>query len=426
MTPKPGRAAIGAPAPAAQAPACRLCGARVYFVFLDLGHMPLANSLVAEADFDKPEPAYPLKVLLCERCLLVQAPEFVRPKDIFADYVYFSSYSDAWVDHARRFAHEAIERLALGADSRVIEVASNDGYLLRWFHEAGTPVLGIEPAANVARVAVDKGIPTLTRFFGLALADELALQGHQADLLVANNVLAHVPDLNDFVAGLARALKPSGALVIEVPHLLRLIQDVQFDTIYHEHYSYFSLLSARRALARHGLEVFDVERLPTHGGSLRIWAQHHCGPRPVSQAPEDVLALENAHRLHEPQGYAGFSRRVGETAETLREFLMAARHAGKVVAGYGAPAKAATLLNAAGIGPGLLPFTVDRSPHKQGRYIPGARIPIRAPEAIDVTQPDFVLVLPWNLRDEIAGRLTHVRAWGGRLVVPVPRVEVLP
>lgn len=426
MNPERPRAAIGTHARSARTHACRLCGEPVENVFLDLGFMPLANSLVAEADLDKPEAAYPLTVHVCERCLLVQAPEFASPADIFTDYAYFSSYSDAWLEHARRLAVDANERLALGADSLIVEVASNDGYLLRWFHEAGTQVLGIEPAANVARVAVDKGIPTLTRFFGLALADELAQQGRQADLLVANNVLAHVPDLNDFVAGLARALKPSGALVIEFPHVLRLIEDVQFDTIYHEHYSYFSLLAARRALARHGLEVFDVERLPTHGGSLRIWAQHHGGPRPVSQAPDDVLALERARHLHEPQGYAGFARRVAETTETLREFLMAARHAGKVVAGYGAPAKAATLLNAAGIGPGLLPFTVDRSPHKQGKYIPGARIPIRAPEAIDVSQPDFVLILPWNLREEIAGRLTHIREWGGRLVVPVPRVEVLP
>jgi SAM-dependent methyltransferase len=413
-------------APHQAQPACRLCAARLENVFLDLGPMPLANSLLDERGMDAPEPAYPLVVFLCERCMMVQTPPAVGPEALFSEYAYFSSYSEAWLDHARRFATQAIRRLGLGAGSLVLEVASNDGYLLRWFRDAGIPVLGVEPAANVAAAAAERGVPTLNRFFRLQLADELARQGRQADLLVANNVLAHVPELDDFVAGLGRVLKPEGALSIEFPHIQRLIAGVQFDTIYHEHCSYFTLLTAKRALARHGLEVFDAEELPVHGGSLRVWAHHRGGPHRRTARRDAILASEREARLHEPAGYSGFARKVAAAAEGLHTFLAAAQGAGSRVAGYGAPAKATTLLNAARIGPGLLPFTVDRSPHKQGRYIPGARIPILAPEAIDAAEPDFVLLLAWNLREEIADRLAHIADWGGRLVLPLPRAEALP
>jgi SAM-dependent methyltransferase len=389
-----------------------------------LGKTPLANTYAATAAEAIALPRYPLHVRVCECCFLVQADDAVPPDEIFSDYAYFSSYSDSWVEHARRFAHAAIERFALDASSLVVEVASNDGYLLRHFRDAGVRVLGVEPAANVAAVAVSAGIPTDVRFFGSATASALVDSGHQPDLLVANNVLAHVPDLNDFVAGLAIALKPSGVVSIECPHLLRLIEDVQFDTIYHEHYSYFSLLAAERVLGAHGLEVFDVEQLSTHGGSLRLLAQPAGAGRVVTPAVEAVRTAERTARLHELASYDGYAGRVEHCHRSLWSFLDEAAVAGDPVVAYGAAAKGNTLLNYAGVTSAEISFVVDRSPYKQGRFLPGSGLPIYDPEQLDQARPAYVLILPWNLRDELISQMTRVRSWGGRFVTAVPEVQV--
>jgi SAM-dependent methyltransferase len=405
--------------------ACRLCAAPLEVTFCDLGMSPLSNAFVKPSEAHRGETFYPLHAWVCGRCFLVQLQEFEAPERIFGDYVYFSSYSDSWLDHSRRYADAMRARLALGADSLVIEVASNDGYLLQYFKQAGVPVLGIEPARNVAAVAEQKGIPTLPEFFGRALAARLAREGRCADLVVANNVMAHVPDLNDFVAGLCLALKPSGVLTIEVPHLLKLIEERQFDTIYHEHFSYFSFGTACRALERHGLAVHDVELLPTHGGSLRVHAAPAKAGRAAGPTVNAVLAAERAARLDALETYGSFSEEVKRSKRALLEFLIGVKRAGKRVAGYGAPAKGNTLLNYCGIRADLLDYTVDRSPHKQGLLLPGTRIPVYAPEKIAETRPDYVLILPWNLRDEICEQMRGIREWGGRFVLPVPRVEVL-
>jgi len=365
-----------------------------------------------------------LHAVVCEACWLVQLPAFHRPADIFApDYAYFSSFSSSWLEHARRYAGMAIERFDLGAGSSVIEIASNDGYLLRYFRDAGVPVLGIEPARNVAEAAISSGIPTRTVFFGREVAADMAENGETADLVIGNNVLAHVPDLNDFVAGLARLLKPTGVLTMEFPHLLRLIEGNQFDTIYHEHFSYFSLVTARRVFARHGLRVFDVEELSTHGGSLRVFVCPEASGRQTAPAVAKLMASERDAGLETAGAYAAFDDNVRKVRRGLLRFLVDARDAGRTVVGYGAPAKGNTLLNACGVRGDLIDFTVDLSPHKQGLYLPGSRIPVLAPEAIDRARPDDILVLPWNLRDEIAGQLAPTAKWGARLFVPIPHVQ---
>jgi SAM-dependent methyltransferase len=410
---------------AVTAPRCRFCAAELLQSFVDLGRSPLANSFLASDELPRREASYPLHAYVCGDCLLVQLEAFESAEHIFGDYLYFSSYSESWLRHACTYAAQVSERFRLGPASLVVEVASNDGYLLQYFQKRGIGVLGVEPAANVAEAALGKGIPTEIAFFGTATARRLAKAGKQADLMVANNVLAHVPDLNDFVAGFKILLKPTGMATFEFPHLLRLIRECQFDTIYHEHFSYFSLLAVDRIFAHHGLVVFDVEELPTHGGSLRVYV----GPAEAAPARggavERVLAEERAAGLDRPEGYAGFGNAVVEVKCRLLEFLIGLRRAGKTIAGYGAPAKGNTLLNYCGVGPELLPYTVDVSPHKQRRYLPGVQIPIHAPRRIFETRPDYVLILPWNLKDEISVQMAAIRDWGGRFVVAIPTLTVL-
>jgi hypothetical protein len=405
---------------------CRFCGAPLSEVFVDLGASPLANSYLEPEDLAKAEAFYPLCVYVCGECLLVQLPEEERPEAIFSDYAYFSSFSNSWLLHAKRYAEAMIERFGFGAGHQAIEIASNDGYLLRWLKERGIPVLGIEPAGNVAAAAEAAGIPTLVKFFGEATARGLIAEGKRADLLIGNNVLAHVPGLNDFVAGLKVLLAPTGVLTMEFPHLLRLMAEDQFDTIYHEHYSYFSFATVRKVFAAHGLTLFDVEELPTHGGSLRIYARHdEDTSKAVGERVADLLAREAAAGLGSLETYRSFGERVQRVKWGLLRFLIATREAGKSIAGYGAPAKGNTLLNYCGIRTDFLDYTVDRSPHKQGRYLPGVRIPIHGPDRLRETRPDYVLILPWNLKEEIVEQMADVRSWGGRFVVAIPEVEIL-
>ncbi|MGE0254414.1 MAG: methyltransferase domain-containing protein [Alphaproteobacteria bacterium] len=403
-------------------PTCRFCGAALTRTFVDLGETPLANSYRDPAD-TRAEARYPLHARVCDGCFLVQVDAAVPAEAIFSDYAYFSSYARSWVEHARRYAVAARKRLGLGPDSLVIEVASNDGYLLQHFVAMGVPVLGIEPAANVAAVAEQAGVPTRVAFFGRALGAALADEGRQADLTAANNVLAHVPDLNDFVAGFAAVLKPSGVATFEFPHLLRLIEGVQFDTIYHEHFSYFSLLTVERVFAAHGLRVFDVEELPTHGGSLRLWVCHARAALADTPSLAKVRADERAARLDRPEGYEGFAARVAVVRDGLRAFLARAREAGQSVAAYGAAAKGNTLLNVCGVRPGDIMWVADANPHKQGHLLPGSGIPVVAPDRLRQDRPDRVLILPWNLKREIAADHAYIRDWGGRFVVAVPVVE---
>jgi SAM-dependent methyltransferase len=408
------------------APPCRFCRAPLRQSFVDLGRSPLSNGFLAADQLRLAEPHYPLHAYVCESCLLVQLEEFATAASIFTDYLYFSSFSEIWLRHAEAYAARMMAELGLGAGSLVVEVASNDGYLLQYFQQRGVAVLGVEPAANVAKIAAAKGVPTEVAFFGVATAQRLAEAGHAADLICANNVLAHVPDLNDFVAGFKLLLKPGGIVTVEFPHLQRLIAERQFDTIYHEHFSYFSLLVADAVFARHGLRVFDVDRLPTHGGSLRLHACHaEDATRQRTARFHAVAAEERRFGLAELATYQGFANGVAEVKCQVLEFLIAARRAGKLVVGYGAPAKGNTLLNYCGVGPELIRFTVDRSPHKQGRYLPGVQIPIHAPERIFETRPDYIFILPWNLRDEIVGQMAAVRDWGCRFVVPIPALQVI-
>jgi hypothetical protein len=386
---------------------------------------PLCESYVPPDRLGEMEPFYPLHVRVCDQCLLVQLEELVGPEEIFSEYAYFSSYADSWVAHARGYVDSVVERFGLSSTSNVVELASNDGYLLQHVVARGIPALGVEPAANVARAARERGIETVIEFFGRELASRLVAEGRQADLLIANNVFAHVPDLNDFTAGMQLVLAPRGVVTIEFPHLVRLIEGNQFDTIYHEHFSYFSFLSARTVLEAHGLEVFQVDELPTHGGSLRVYAQHRGGGRPVSPGVAALAERERTLGLDRIEGYGSFAPRVIETKWRLLEFLIESRRAGKRVAGYGAPGKGNTLLNYCGIRSDLLEFTVDRNPYKQGQYLPGTRIPIRHPEALEQARPDLILILPWNLTEEIVDQLADVRGWGGRFAVPIPEVRVL-
>ena len=402
---------------------CRACHTPLHHSVVDLGLSPPCQSIVRPERVALGETFYPLHAYVCEACSLVQIDHTVPPDDIFTEYAYFSSYSDSWVEHARRYTDAVTARFGLGATSRVVEVASNDGYLLQHFVAAGIPCLGVEPAANVAAAAVAKGVPTRVAFFGAAEADAMVADGIQADLLLGNNVLAHTPHLNSFVAGLKTLLAPGGVITVEFPHLIALIDGTQFDTIYHEHFSYFSFTAARRVFARHGLDLFDVERLPTHGGSLRIYGCH-AGTRDVDARVTALLADEAAWGVDRLATYDAFAERTREAKRGLLEFLIAAARDGKTVAGYGAPGKGNTLLNTCGIRTDLLAYTVDRNPYKQGTFTPGTRIPIYDPAHIFETRPDYVLILPWNLRDEIASQMAGIREWGGRFVVPIPRVEV--
>jgi SAM-dependent methyltransferase len=385
---------------------------------------PLANAFLDEDDLRRMEPFYPLKALVCERCFLVQLEEIATPEEIFSNYAYFSSYSTTWLDHARAFAEMATERFGLGSESRVIEVASNDGYLLQYFAAKGIPVLGVEPAANVAAAAESNGIPTLVRFFGRETADDLARAG-LADLLVGNNVLPHVPDVNEFVAGLARLLAPNGTATLEFPHLLRLIEQHQFDTIYHEHFSYFSLLAARRLFAEHGLEIVDVDELSTHGGSLRVYARHAAAVDGTSERVEELVDREGAAGLEDLDTYLAFAERVKEAKREILSFFVESKRAGKSIVCYGAAAKGNTLLNFCGVGSDFIDYVVDRSPHKQGRYLPGTHIHVRHPDEVRRTQPDIVFILAWNLQEEIGEQMDFVREWGGVFAVPAPEVGLI-
>jgi SAM-dependent methyltransferase len=404
---------------------CRLCSEQLAETFVDLGMSPLCESYVPAGALDGPETFYPLHVRICANCLLVQLPAYVAGEDIFSDYLYFSSYSESWVAHARRYADEMTERLRLGPDSLVAEVASNDGYLLQHFVADGIPVIGVEPAANIAEVARGKGIRTEVEFLGARTGAAVAARYGRADLVAGNNVYAHVPDIRDFTAGLAALVKPTGLVTLEFPHLLRLIERNQYDTIYHEHYQYLSLLTASRALASGGLTVVDVDELTTHGGSLRVHARPDTAAGEPSADVKSVLAAEEAAGLHTLPGHAGFAESVFDIKRDLVSFLLAARAEGKTVVGYGAPGKGNTLLNHCGIRSDLLAYTVDRSPHKQGWFLPGTHIPIHHPDRIAADRPDYVLVLPWNLRTEISAQLSYVREWGGRLVFPIPSLEVV-
>jgi C-methyltransferase-like protein/putative zinc binding protein/methyltransferase family protein len=402
---------------------CRFCSAELRHSFVDLGMSPLCNTNVEPHQLNQMEPFYPLHALLCDQCFLVQLGEFVAPGDIFSDYSYFSSYADSWVQHAKCYAQMMVERHGINSKSMVMEIASNDGYLLQHFVAMQVPVLGIEPAANVAKVAVEKGIPTTVRFFGTDSAGEIVREHGQADLLLGNNVLAHVPKLNDFASGMKIALKPNGIITMEFPHLMRLMEGNQFDTIYHEHFSYFSFYTVQKVFAAHGITLFDVEELPTHGGSLRIFGCHS-GERTASAQVKELTEREIAKGYTKLETYSAFTEKVKETKRKLLDFLVGAKGEGKSVAGYGAPGKGNTLLNYCGIREDFLDYTVDRSPHKQGRYTPGTRIPILHPDKIRETRPDYVLLLPWNLKDEIMQQLAYVRDWGGKFVTPIPEVTV--
>ena len=405
---------------------CRFCSTPLRHVVADLGMSPMANAYRRPEEMSRMERFYPLRAYVCEQCLLVQLEEFESPQEIFSDYAYFSSYSESWLRHAQRYADDMRARFGLGPDSKVVEIACNDGYLLRWFRDAGVPVLGVEPAANVAESARALGIDVAVRFFGRETARELAAAGHRADLMTANNVVAHVPDLNDFVAGFKILAKPTGVVTFEFHHVLQLLERNQFDTIYHEHFCYHSLTTFRRILAHHGLEVFDVETLSTHGGSLRVFAQHDdTGLRPVSSRVDAMLALEDAHGLTGLDAYVAYDVRAKRMKRRFLRFLIDAKDAGKSIVAYGAPAKGNTLLNYAGVRTDFVDYTVDMNPHKQGRFLPGTGIPIRSPDAIAATRPDYVLILPWNLRDEIVQQMAHIGDWGGKFLVLIPEVEVI-
>jgi hypothetical protein len=407
---------------------CRSCGSGLEHVFVDLGQSPISNALRRPDQAAEAEPFYPLRTFVCDVCRLVQLQDVeTREAHFHGDYAYFSSYSDSWLRHAEAYAEAMVARLGLGAQSRVVEVASNDGYLLQYFKARGVPVQGVDPAANCARVAEAKrGVPTLVRFFGVETACDMVRDGLAADLIAANNVMAHVPDLNDFVGGLKILLKTEGVVTVEFPHLLQLIEGVYFDTIYHEHYSYLSLLAVERLLARHGLAAFDVEVLPTHGGSLRLFIGHEGRAGEASSALRDFRRREAAGGLDGDQAYDAFAETVRATKRALLELLIAEKEAGRSIVAYGAPAKGVTLLNYCGVGRDFIDYAVDRSPHKQGHLLPGVAIPVHAPERIFETRPDRILILPWNIKDEIMAKMSGVRDWGGRFILPLPEPAVLP
>lgn len=405
---------------------CRFCNISLSDVFVDLGVSPLSNAYIKAKDLKNKENFYPLKPLICSNCFLVQLPELERAENIFAsDYAYFSSYSDSWLRHAENYTQNMIERFGFNEKSFVVEIASNDGYLLQYFKQRKIPVLGIEPASNVAEAAIKKGIPTLIKFFNTDTARELAAEGKRADLIIGNNVLAHVPNLNDFVQGMKIALKPDGLITMEFPHLLRLIEENQFDTIYHEHFSYFSFITANQVFKSHGLKIFDVDELSTHGGSLRIYACHEeDASKKITENVSELIDREIKKGLKDMKYYQSFHEKVKETKRNILEFFIRAKREGKTIAGYGAPAKGNTLLNYCGIRTDFIDFTVDRNPHKQGCYLPGSRIPIYHPDRIKETRPDYVVILPWNLKVEIMNQISYIREWGGKFVTLIPEVRV--
>jgi C-methyltransferase-like protein/putative zinc binding protein/methyltransferase family protein len=410
----------------AATPKCLFCRAPLRQTFVDLGMSPLCESYLAADQLNRMEPFYPLHVKVCEKCYLVQLEQYVSPEHIFTEYAYFSSYSDSWLRHSSNYVDMISERLGLSARSLAVELASNDGYLLQYFVKKGIPALGVEPAVNVAKVAERKGVPTLVKFFGCQTAREMVAGSQTADLVIGNNVLAQVPDINDFVGGIRIVLKPSGIATLEFPHLLRLMQENQYDTIYHEHFSYFSLITVEKIFAAHGLILFDVDEIPTHGGSIRIYLrQVEDNSKPVTSAVINLRNRELAVGLNHMQTYANFAERVVESKRNLLELLIGLRREGKRVAGYGAPGKGNTLLNYCGIRTDFLEFTVDRNPYKHGRFLPGTHIPIYPVEKIRESRPDYILILPWNLKDEIAAQLAYVREWGAKLIAPIPRAQVL-
>jgi SAM-dependent methyltransferase len=412
--------------PAAANRVCRFCATALEATFVDLGMSPLCQTHIEPRQLNHMEPFYPLHTWVCGKCFLVQLEQFVAPADIFTEYAYFSSYAESWVEHARRYAELMRTQLGLGPQSLVMEIASNDGYLLQHFVRAGVPVLGIEPAANVARVAVERGIRTEVVFHGRSSAAQLTAQYGQADLLLGNNVLAHVPDLNDFVAGMKTLLKPRGVITMEFPHLQRLMEENQFDTIYHEHFSYFSFMTVSAVFAAHGLTLFDVEELPTHGGSIRIYGRHtEDHTRPLTPRAVELRARELALGYDRLETYGLFGERVEATKRRILQFLIDLKARGKTIVGYGAPGKGNTLLNYCGIRTDFLDYTVDRNPYKQGKYTPGTHIPILAPEEIARTRPDYIFILPWNLRTEITSQMAFVREWGCKFIVPIPEPRIL-
>lgn len=407
-------------------PRCRYCASKALSTFVDLGMSPLCQSHVSADEINLMERFYPLHAFVCADCFLVQLDEYASPNELFEEYAYFSSYSDTWVEHARQYVEQVCRRFDLDSRSLVAEIASNDGYLLQHFVEKDIPVLGIEPAANVAQAAISKGIRTEIAFFGSESATGIAKEYGRPNLIVGNNVLAHVPGLNDFVRGLRSLLAPSGVVTMEFPHLLRMMEENQFDTIYHEHFSYFSFTTVDKVFASQGLTIFDVQALPTHGGSLRIYARHR---EDLSKVVEGSVAslkqLENEAGLNQLETYADFGKGVNETKYALLEFLIKEKRAGKSIAGYGAPGKGNTLLNYCGIGNDFLDYTVDRNPFKQGKFTPGSRIAIHVPEKIKETRPDYLLILPWNLKEEIIEQTSFIRSWGGRWIVPIPELTVI-
>ncbi|MEY9559375.1 class I SAM-dependent methyltransferase [Sinorhizobium fredii] len=404
---------------------CRLCGSRLRHALVDLGMSPPCESYLQADQLDQMELYYPLNVLVCDTCYLVQLKEYMSAETIFSEYAYFSSFSTSWVAHSKAYCEAITKRLGLGSDSLAVELASNDGYLLQHFLPLGVPVLGVEPAANVARAAEEKGVTTRVDFFGVRMANQMMAEGLAADLIIGNNVLAQVPDLNDFVAGMKILLKPEGVVTLEFPHIERLMAENQFDTIYHEHFSYFSLLTIDLMAARHGLRVIDVEELPTHGGSLRVYLAHEGGSWATEDSVTELLDREKRHGLTEMSTYASFGHKAQRAKRGLLAFLIAAKNEGKKICGYGAPGKGNTLLNYCAIGNDFLDFTVDRNPYKHGRFTPGMHIPIKPVEAIDQAKPDYILILPWNLKDEIIQQMHHVAAWGAKFVVPIPFVTVI-
>jgi len=394
---------------------------------VDLGMSPLCESYVPVANLNQMEPFYPLHVYVCDQCFLVQLEEFVSPEHIFTEYAYFSSYADSWLQHCRTYTDMVVERFGLSKQNFVVELASNDGYLLQYFVEKQIPALGVEPAVNVAKVAVEKGVPTLVEFFGTACARQMIANGQQADLIIGNNVLAQVTDLNDFVAGMQLLLKSEGVITLEFPHLSRLVEGNQFDTIYHEHFSYFSFITVEKIFAAHGITLFDVETLSTHGGSLRIYGRHTADQsKPVGDRVIAMRAAEAADGITNLAYYAAFAEQVKSTKRKLLNFLIEVRTQGKTVVGYGAPGKGNTLLNYCGIRTDFIDYTVDRNPYKQGKFLPGTHIPIFGPEKIQETQPDYVLILPWNFKEEIMTQVAYIREWGGQFVVPIPEVTIYP
>ena len=406
-------------------PSCRLCGTTLNHTVVDLGMSPPCESFRSESELGCMEEYYPLHVRVCEECVLVQLEEYVSPERIFEEYAYFSSYSTSWVAHAKRYCDAMIDRFGLDRNCFVVELASNDGYLLQHFVARGIPVLGIEPAANVAKAAIARNVPTRIAFFGRQLAEDMVAAGQQADLIAANNVLAQVPDLNDFLAGMKRVLKPLGVATLEFPHVATLLEQNQFDTIYHEHFSYFSLITVQIAARLHGFEVFDVEELPTHGGSLRVYLGHAGARGVISPRVAELLLQERRIGLHTVDAYTSLAERARKAKRNLLSFLIGVKERGGRICGYGAPGKGNTLLNYCGIGTDFLDFTVDRNPYKHGRFTPGMHIPILPVEAIDRHKPDYILILPWNLKDEIVAQMRHVGEWGAKFIVPIPEVSVV-